>query len=304
MTADELAPWIALQAVSGMGAASLTRLVQRFGSPDVTLHATPEELALVPRVTRQVLGGIPQQAERLPEHRELASRLLDSGVSPLLRTDSAYPTRLHALVNPPPLLYVRGALPKDNVRTFGIVGTTKPSERGAEVARAAARHLASAGWVIVSGHARGIDAMAHRGALEARRHTMLVLPTGILTFRPRPGYPEAEEFWRRAAVLSEWHPEAAWRTPAALARNRVIAALSDCLLVVETRGQGGTMNTFKHASALGRRTFVVHYRTPSLSAAGNPTVRDSGATPVRSLRHLDQLLAQPTDRASRGERPW
>jgi DNA processing protein len=304
MTVDELAPWVALQAVDGMGAASLTRLVRRFGSPGVVLRAAPDELALVPRVARLVLEAVPLEAERMPVHRELAERTLDAGVLPVLRTDPAYPSRLNALVNPPPLLYVLGRLPKENMRTFGIVGTTEPSERGADVARAAARHLASSGWVIVSGHARGVDAMAHRGALAARRRTMLVLPTGILRFRPRPGYGEPKDFWRRAAVVSEWHPEAGWRTPAALARNRVIAALSDALLVVEARERGGTMNTLKHALALGRRPFVVRYRRPALSAAGNAAAEGLGATPVRSLRHLDSLLSRPAGQSRHRESPW
>jgi DNA processing protein len=304
MTVDELALWIALQAVDGMGAASLTRLVRRFGSPEVALRAPPDELALVPRVARLVLEAVPLEAERMRAHRELAERTLDAGVLPILRTDSAYPSRLNALVNPPPLLYVRGRLPKDNMRTFAIVGTTAPSERGADVARAAARHLASAGWVIVSGHAKGVDALAHRGALAARRRTVLVLPTGILRFRPRPGYPEPKEFWRRAAVVSEWHPEAGWRTPAALARNRVIAALGDALLVVEAREHGGTMNTLKHALALGRRPFVARYRRPALSAAGNAAAEGLGAAPVRSLRHLDSLLSRPAGQSRQPERPW
>mgnify|MGYP000598557182 CR=1 FL=1 len=292
MTAQELASWIALHAVAGVGAASLARLLARFGTPGAVLAAPPKELLSVPRVPALVLRGVLEQAAQRAHHEATAHRLLAEGVRAVRRDEAGYPQRLHNLPSPPPLLYVRGRLPRDSVRTFGIVGTTEPSEHGAQIARDIAAHLAARGWAIVSGNARGIDAAAHCAALAVRRPTLLVLPTGVLQFHRHAGYPAAGLLWSRAAAVSECHPEAAWSTAAALARNRLIAALSDAVLVVEARERGGSIGTLRHALALGRRGFVVRFRAPALSAAANAAAEAMGATPVRSIRELDEALAQ------------
>jgi DNA processing protein len=300
----ELAAWVALHSVPGMGAATLARLLARFRTPEGVLAATAEELAAVARVPQAVARGIREAAAAAGRSAAAVERLEAAGAWAVGRGQRAYPSRLNALASPPPLLYVRGRLPSDQRRTFGIVGTTHPSAQGRHAARTVARALARQGWIIVSGHARGIDEAAHRGALEARRPTLLVLPTGILQFRPRPGYPPEAELWRRAAAVSEWHPDAPWQTPLALARNRLIAALSDCLLVVETREQGGAMTTLRHAVALGRRTFVVRFHAPDLSAVGNPRAEAIGAEPVHSLRDLESRLYRPPRRPGQQELEW
>ena len=304
MGGEELAAWIALQTVEGIGAASLGRLIARFGSARAVLAASAEELAQVPKVPGLVLSGVLRAARGLGRAQAIAERLTAEGVLALRPGDPGYPPRLHALGSPPPLLYVRGRLPHEAKPTFGIVGTTDPSDHGQEIARTVAHRLAAQGWVIVSGHARGIDAAAHRGALDAQGPTLLVLPTGILRFRPHPGYPPWGSLWRRAVAVSEWHPEAPWRTLAALARNRLTAALSDALLVVETRERGGALSTLRHAIALGRRTFVVRFRKPALSAEGNSLAQAAGAQPVGSLRELERLLRHPPRSGRQPDLPW
>ena len=301
---DELTAWVALHSVEGMGAATLARLLARFGSPEGVLRATPDELARVPKLPRLVLDGVCDAARQLDRHREVAAQLAAHQAQAIRRADPAYPSRLQALASPPPLLYVRGHLPRDNRRTFGIVGATRASDHGRHVATTVAHGLAARGWVIVSGHARGIDAAAHLGAFEAGQPTVFVLPTGILEFRPRPGYPSPDKMWRRSAAVSECHPQAPWNTPAAIARNRLTAALSDCLLVVETGETGGTMSTLRHAIALGRRTFVVRFREPTLSAAGNAAAEAAGAEPIHSLGELERLLAQPPRQTGQRELRW
>lgn len=304
MTEDELTAWVVLHAVQGMGAASLGRLIARFGSASGVLTASPEERETVAKVPGLVLDGIRRAAASREGHHAAAARLLAEGIATVAPNDRAYPVRLHALASPPPLLYVRGRLPDDHRRTLGIVGTTEPSPQGRQVAAAVAERFAGAGWVIVSGHAEGIDAAAHGGAFQAKGPTVLVLPTGILRFRPRRGYPTGEELARRAAAVSELHPEAAWSTRAALARNRLIAALSDAVLVVETRQKGGALSTLRHAIALGRKTFVVRFQQPALSAAGNALAEELGARPVRSLRELGRRLAQATAAPQQSDLPW
>ncbi len=304
MTEDELTAWVALHAVEGIGAASLGRLVARFGSAQAVLAASADQREAVPKVPHTVLEGIARVAQDLDRHRETAARLRRHRARTVRSTEQTYPSRLHALPSPPPLLYARGTVPDDHRRTLGIVGTTQASAQGVRAATTAAGRLSREGWVIVSGHARGIDAAAHRGAFQARGATVLVLPTGILRFRSRTGYPPPDELERRAAVLSECHPEAPWATRAALARNRLIAALSDAVLVVETRETGGALSTLRHAMGIGRRAFVVRFRRPALSAAGNAVAQDSGAEPVHSVGELQRRLAEPKQEAQQPSLPW
>jgi DNA processing protein len=304
MTEDELTAWVALHSVEGIGAASLGRLLARFGTARGVLAASPEEREAVPQVPGLVLEGIRRAAREPEPHRAVAERLVAQGVGVVQRGEPRYPSRLHALASPPPLLYVLGRLPADARRTVGIVGSTAASPQGLRAATAAARALATAGWVIVSGHARGIDAAAHGGAFQARGATVLVLPTGALQLRLRAGYPPMGDFIRRAAALSEFHPEAPWATRAALTRNRLIAALSDAVVVVETREEGGALSTLRHALALGRRGFVVRFRRPALSAAGNAVAEQLGAQPARSVRDLLRRLAQPRAKDPQPELPW
>ena len=127
---------------------------------------------------------------------------------------------------------------------------------------------------------------------------------GIRRFRPREGYPPFDQLGQHAAVLSEVHPESPWDTRAALARNRLTAALSDVLLVVEMHESGGTLSTLRHAIGLGRRTFAVHYQSPTLAASGNHVAEELGAQPVRTLRQLRLLLKSGPARSTQPPLPW
>ena len=301
---DELAAWLALHAVEGLGAASITRLVSTFRSPQAVLAATRDELAAVPKLPASAAEGIAREAARLGRHRGVARRLAAEGVAALRREDRDYPARLLDLPSSPPLLFVKGRLPPPRRKALAIVGTTRASEQGILVATRLASHFARAGWVVVSGNANGIDAAAHRGALASGGPTVFVLPTGILAFRAQPGYPPGAELWARAAAVSEVYPLAPWATAAALARNRLIAALSDAVVVVETRERGGALGTLRHALALGRRGFVVRFRNPSLSAVGNALAEAHGAIPIRSLRELEAHLRKNAPRNAQQEFRW
>jgi len=301
---DELAAWLALHAAEGLGAASMTRLVSAFGSPQAVLSAAREELLAVPKLPVAAVEGIAREGARLGRHLGVARRLAAEGIRALRREDRDYPPRLLELPSSPPLLFVKGRLPPPRRRALAIVGTTRASEQGVLVATRVASHFARSGWAIVSGNASGIDAAAHRGAFAAGGPTVMVLPTGILAFRPHPGYPPGAHLWRRAAAVSEVYPLAPWATAAALARNRLIAALSDAVLVVETRERGGALSTLRHALAIGRRGFVVRFKNPSLSAAGNSLAEAHGARPVRSLRELETVLSRKAPRHTQPELPW
>jgi DNA processing protein len=205
------------------------------------------------------------------------------------RTDHGYPSLLAQLHDPPRELYVRGRAELLGEPAVAVVGARSCSAYGAQVARMLGRELASAGLVVVSGLARGIDSEAHRGVLEAGGATVAVLGCGIDRDYPRAHAGLAERIRASGALLSEYPPgtePAPWRFPA---RNRIIAGLCLATVVVEARERSGALITADFALELGRDVFAVPGEiTAALSAGTNDLLRQ-GAAPLLSA--LDVLHA-------------
>lgn len=173
-------------------------------------------------------------------------------------TEHQLPARLNDLRDTPTSLYLRGNVECLSMPAVAIVGSRACSSYGRMIARQWARELAAEGYVIVSGLARGIDGDAHRGALDAGGKTIAVLGCGIDRY-----YPAAHaELARRietsgGALVSEYEPgvePAPWRFPA---RNRIIAALGDSMLVVEARDRSGALIAADFALKIGRPLFAI-----------------------------------------------
>jgi DNA processing protein len=206
---------------------------------------------------------------------------------PFRRGAAGWPERLEALSDPPATLFLRGDAGLLQARAVAIVGTRECSPEGWDWTHRAAGRLAEAGLVVVSGLARGIDAAAHRGALDAAGETVAVLGCG-----PDVAYPEenAELLERVAAnglVLSELPPGTEprpWHFPR---RNRLLAALSVAVVVVEARLRSGALVTARLALDLGREVFVVPgWPTSALSAGPLALLRDG----ARAIRGAEDLL--------------
>jgi DNA processing protein len=213
------------------------------------------------------------------------------------------PPLLLAIHDPPPRLHVRG---DGDLETFArpcvaIVGARACSGYGAHVARLLGRELAGAGAVVVSGLARGIDAEAHRGALEAGGVTVAVLGCGIDRDYPAAHAALARKICERGLVVSEYEPgvePAPWRFPA---RNRIIAGLCAATVVVEARERSGALITADFALEEGREVLAVPGEiTSALSAGANALLR-LGATPVTSPN--DVLEAIGLEPAQAREQP-
>ncbi len=216
------------------------------------------------------------QAKRPRAAYEEAAREYEAlrtvGVDFLDPEDDAYPERLRRRLNAPPWLFYRGSRPKPLrlLRRPGvaIVGARNASPWGLRCAEGIALGLARRGVNIISGYARGVDRMAHYGALQAPRGgTTLVLSEGILHFAPKGELREVEDWERRTLILSPFPPTAPWRPSQAMSRNSIICALADLVVVVEAgperdeKGKrSGTFHSGKTALELGVPLFVVEYR--------------------------------------------
>jgi DNA processing protein len=210
------------------------------------------------------------------------------------------PPLLRAIHGPPSRLYLRGAADPELLArpAVAIVGARACSAYGAQVARMLGRDLATAGLVVVSGLARGIDGEAHRGALETDGHTVAVLGCGIDRDYPAAHAGLARSIAERSLVVSEYEPgvePSPWRFPA---RNRVIAGLCSATIVVEARERSGALITADFALDEGREVFAVPGEiTSSLSAGTNALLR-LGATPLtRSADVLESFGLEGQEKA-------
>jgi DNA processing protein len=204
------------------------------------------------------------------------------GLRFLGRSDPRFPPLLRAIHDPPPGLFLRGSADPAllGLPAVAIVGARACSAYGRQIARSVARELAAAGLVIVSGLARGVDAEAHRGALEAGGTTVAVLGCGIDRDYPAANRELARQVAASGLVVSEYAPgvePAPWRFPA---RNRIVAGLCSASVVVEARERSGALITADFALEEGREVFAVPGEITSALSAGSNALLRLGATPL------------------------
>ncbi len=209
------------------------------------------------------------------------ARLESAGFRFIARSAPEFPARLRTIHDPPTGLFVRGAaqLAVLGRPCVAIVGARACSAYGTAVALAFARELAAAGVVVVSGLARGVDAAAHRGALDAGE-TVAVLGCGIDRDYPRAHATLAATIAGRGLLLSEYPPgvePAPWRFPA---RNRIVAGLADAAVVVEARERSGALITADLALDEGREVLAVPGEITSRLSDGTNALLRLGATPA------------------------
>jgi DNA processing protein len=294
---------VALNAAPRLSRASICRLAAELDAWYPMPRRAPESLAtalgLPLRPLRRALRLITSAAERAAEERQLASRL---GARILTRLDSGYPPQLLQLTLPPPVLYLRGALP--DRPAIAIVGSRLPDAYGREAAAFFARQLARSGVAVVSGFARGIDVAAHRGALAAPGGlTVAVLGCGIDIPYPAAHADLAHRIAGGAgAVVSEFPPGTPPRKENFPIRNRIIAALGAATLVVQATPRSGSLITARHALELGREVFALPGRIFDETALGtNALLRDGCRVALHPADLVEEALGPSAAGAGRSE---
>lgn len=190
-----------------------------------------------------------------------AGRVLEEvgsrGIHVLCGDEGDYPRPIRSFSGryAPPLLFCRGNLELLDCPLGGIVGTRRVTDNGGELARLSARAFGEAGVVVVSGGARGVDQAAHGAALDEGGRTVVVLPEGILSYRPSRELDAAVQDGR-ALLMSEFVPDAPWTTEGAVTRNRTISALSEMVCVIEPKKVGGSIRTARCALEQGKRLLI------------------------------------------------
>lgn len=192
----------------------------------------------------------------------------------------------------PKKLYYLGELPATRRPTVAIVGTRKPTRYGQEVTQRLTYDLAKRGVVIVSGMALGVDAIAHRAALDAGGTTIAVQANGLSKLYPATNRQIGEDIIKHGgAIVSEYEPDVSARDFQFLERNRIVSGLSDAVLITEAAARSGTLNTAAHALEQGRDVFVIPGNITSPLSAGCNALLKQGAIPVTCAEDILEVIA-------------
>lgn len=261
-----------LHNIPGAGGRTIEKILEEFGSARKAYLAGPDALrSMIRGKGKEALDDFMKSWDVEGKYEQLRQKKILF----IPREDSRYPLRLKLLENPPYAIYCIGHLPGEQMPSAAVVGARECSEYGSSMARAFAGKLAQAGVAVISGMARGIDGIAQQAALEAGGKTYAVLGNGVDVCYPvsnRKLYQEILE--TGGGILSPFPPGAQPVKRQFPERNRIVAGLSDLLLVVEARLKSGTWITVDMALEQGKSVYAVPGRlTDRLSDGCNVLIR-------------------------------
>lgn len=276
MDAVERKYWIAFARVSRVGRARVQQLEEHFGSLEPAWRASAGELKAA-GLDSGAINAIAAARDKVDPDAEVEA-LARHGVRALTWHDDEYPKRLREIFDRPPVLFVRGTLIAADEWAVAVVGTRRVTVYGRQVAEEMARGIASNRVTVVSGLARGVDAVAHRAALEAGGRTIAVLACGLDLVYPPEHKRLAEEIAERGAVVSDYPLGTQPRSEFFPRRNRILSGMSLGVLVVEGDVKSGALITARQALEQNREVFAVPGSIYSPNSRGtNKLIQDGEA---------------------------
>lgn len=297
--ASDLAAWIELSLVPGLGSQSFRSLLSTFGLPRNALGATRPQLArvvpddLAGRIRERALGSEVDKALKWAEM---------PGHAVLTLADPRYPKQLLEIPDPPMLLYVSGDEKRLSSPALAVVGSRNATPQGLENAQSFARAFSENGLTIVSGLALGIDSAAHRGGLQGPGSTVAVLGTGVDITYPKRNQSLADEVARDGALVSEFALGTSPNAANFPRRNRLISGLSLGCLVVEAALDSGSLITARLAADQGREVFAIPGSIHSPLSKGCHALIKQGAKLVESAQDvLEEIGAAVATGAPRSQ---
>ncbi len=292
---------LALAATEGLGPVGMLRLSNAFGSAAAAWQAPPEEWSAV--------GVAGRAGKRLGPESDFVCRRLDeierAGCWVKTVFDRSYPALLRTIYDPPPLLFGRGDPLALRESPVAVVGSRRATPYGVEHAQRMASGLSRAGIVVVSGLAVGIDAIAHRAAIESNGTTVAVLGSGVRRVYPTRHRDLAEQVVQNGAIVSEVPPFEPPDRTYFPRRNRIISGLSAAVVILEARPESGSLITGREALEQGREVFVVPGPAGGPNYGGHRFLADGASFaegPEDILAFLGkQVSAAPSNEAPRQE---
>lgn len=280
--------WLGLHLVPNFGIARISQLLAHFESPEA-LWREPEASLMRLDLPRPLLSAFCEARRSINLEREMDA-VAHAGAHLITLEDQSYPELLRQLPHRPLVLYVRGRLQLEDGKCLAVVGTRKPSKYGKNIAAQLAGELAQQDITIVSGLALGIDAAAHRGALNAGGRTIALVGTGIDIIYPRENRGLAEAIEANGAIVSELPLGSKPLAKNFPQRNRLISGMCLGVLVAEAPERSGALNTVSHALDQGREVFAVPHNVYSQTGRGCNQLIQDGAKLVAGVEDiLDEL---------------
>ncbi|NDH07473.1 DNA-protecting protein DprA, partial [bacterium] len=286
---EDLKPWILLNLVPGLGPRLTKALLEKFHSPEAVINASVQDLAQVPHLGFNTATKLFDSFKKYKTDQEIASMRIH-GVKAIVINKPDYPSSLKSIWDPPPILFLKGEILPCDDKSIAIVGSRSCTEYGKRMARKLAKGLAHAGYTIVSGLARGIDAEAHRGALEVSGRTIAVLAGGLSKIYPPEHAGLAADITGKGAILSEAPMLQAPLPGMFPARNRIISGLSKAIILVEAAEKSGALVTAVHASEQGRPVLALPGSVESSASGGTNSLIRKGAVLIRDVDDVLQEL--------------
>lgn len=297
--------------IDGVGPLLFSRLLIQFGDAEAALGASAGRLAEIKRISQESAGRIARARDVVDIEAEIEAAA-EHGVRIVCRADDGYPPGLHQIADAPIVLYLKGDWRPTDAVAIAVVGTRRCSIYGSEQARRFGELLAGAGFTVVSGLARGIDAFAHHGAVDAGGRSIAVMGKGLPEIYPPENKALAEKLLENGVWISELPMRAEVRRENFPSRNRIIAGMTLGTLVIEAPENSGALITARLASEYNREVFALPGRAQDPAAFGtNDLIRRGYAKLTMCLEDIleelgevgDKMRPAPDDDVAAGLRP-
>ena len=289
MDPSELKSWLALYTVPTIGPVRFTALVKHFGSPEKVLSASERELSELPDIGAVIASNIKSKIswDKAEEQVKLAEK---NQIRVITFQDEIYPEVLKSIYDPPPFLFIRGEIRKDDRYAVAIVGSRSASVYGKRITERIGRELAKNGITVVSGLARGIDSIAHLSALKEGGRTLAVFGSGLDVIYPPENEKLAEKITSSGAIISEFFLGTRPEAPNFPRRNRLISGLSLGVVIVEAGEKSGALLTASCALEQNREVFAIPGNLGSKNSEGTNALIKQGAKLVTRVEDILEEL--------------
>jgi DNA processing protein len=274
--------------------------MEHFGEPAAVLAASRKELFKVPGMNKRLADAL-RNAPHPSVHEEEVGRLREQKIRTWLLGDPDYPSRLELCPDAPVLLYGKGSFDLERERTISIVGTRNISPYGKTVCKKLVEGLAGSGVTVVSGLAYGVDIRAHRVALDQGMTTIAVAGHGPDRTYPFEHAPDLREMLPNGGMITEFPLGAKPDKHHFPRRNRIIAGISDCTVLVETDRKGGAMITADIAHSYEREVMCFPGRAGDATSRGcNKLIKEHKAALIEGVEDLVHLMHWEGDGEQKG----
>ncbi|MBU8849760.1 MAG: DNA-processing protein DprA [Desulfobacterales bacterium] len=281
--------WFTLREVPFLGNMMYKKLIDQFGSPENILKASKSQLGMVDKMSLKIINGITNHKEFQDMAKKELELIFKKNIQIVTLNDSSYPVLLKQIPDPPPFLTYLGKL-DNSAPCISIIGSRNATSYGLSTSENLSYKLSQKGFQIVSGLARGVDTMAHKGALKANKKTIAVLGSGLNKIYPRENKSLFQAIAKKGVVFSEFKANTEPFPANFPIRNRIIAGLSCGSIVVEAAQRSGSLITARLAGEYNREVFAVPGNIRSKKSAGTHSLLKQGARLVENeMDIIDEL---------------